>query len=284
MEFIPTEKAVPIRYPSTANLMIDSQDGNIGGNLAQSMSNFSINRPNALLNGYFTRIGVTELVLNWNEPNISAALANDIFRVIKTSGAVTYSITLPDGSYTIAQALDQIVVLLNAAGTGLTWSVSGIGANCSLNATGAYTIPHTSLSLELGFGDELTSTRYHSPYGPNLSPIKYLDFVSYQLTNNQTVKDSSTTSYQNTVLARWYFAWDTQPVLDPYGFPILMGYTPFSTRRTFNPPKQIRWLPNQSIGNLSFQVYANGRSTVYQQDVLLSQLSNWLMTLQVSEV
>jgi len=266
--------------------MIDSQDG-VSSTLDTSMTNFTINRPNALLNGYFTRIGVTELVLNWNEPNISAALANNIFRVIKRSGAVTYSITLTDGAYTVAQCLDQIVILLNEASTGLTWSVSGLGENCSLNATGAFTVGNTTLATELGLYGGASATSQFI-YGPNIQSYRYLDFISYQLTNNQSVKDASTTAYQNTVLARWYFAWDTQPVLDPYGFPILMGYTAFSCRRTFNPPKQIRWLPNQSIGNLAFQLFVNtgpgSGSLLFKQTIGVGIFSNWLMTLQVSEV
>jgi hypothetical protein len=59
-----------------------------------------------------------------------------------------------------------------------------------------------------------------------------------------------------------------------------MGYTPFCARRTFNPPKQIKWSPNQPIGNLAFQVLA-ATGEIYPNESLLSA---WQMTLQVSEV
>ena len=58
-----------------------------------------------------------------------------------------------------------------------------------------------------------------------------------------------------------------------------MGYSPFSIRRTFNPPKQIKWSPNQPIGQLSFRVLKSDASLV---PMLPS--TNWGMVLQVSEV
>ena len=59
-----------------------------------------------------------------------------------------------------------------------------------------------------------------------------------------------------------------------------MGYTRFVRRRLYNPPKQIKWQPNQPMGNLSFQVYGD------DGDLVTADLldSNWLMTLQLSEV
>ena len=280
-EFAPTEKGVPIRYPSTANLMIDSNDG-ISKSPSTQMSDFTITRSQALLNGFFTRIAVTEVVLNWEEPNIRTG-SNDDFSVTKTATGVTYTITLSSGQYTIAQCLDQIVILLNGAGTGLTWSISGIGALCSLTSTGAFTVGNTTLAVDLGlFGGASSTSQYL--FGPNLQFYSYLDIVSDQLTYNQSVKDASTTINDHNVLCRWYMAWDTQPQLDAYGFPILMGYTSFSCRRIFNSPKQIRWMPNMPIGNLTFQIYPDGASRVLQQNTDTANPSSLQMTLQVSEV
>jgi hypothetical protein len=277
-EFIPTEKGTPIRYPSVANLMIDSDDRSLVK--YPSPWNFQITRNSALLNGYFTRVAATEVVLDWFEPNIVTGV-NDTFTVVKTSGAVPYTVTLPYGTYTVAQALDALVVQLNAAGTGLTWSISGTGPTTALAATGAFTITLTALSADLSFDPTSPSATVQYVQGPDLRPFPYIDILSDELTYNQDVKDATSTTYDTNVLCRWYFSNDEANQLDKYGFPILMGYTDFSVRRLFNPAKQIKWQPNQPIGNLGFRV-------VYQNTTLPNAFSSvssgFKMTLQVSEV
>jgi hypothetical protein len=275
-DFIPSESGTPIRYPSTANLMIDSTDRPA---VNTSPWDFQLTKKQSILNGFFTRVGTTEVVLNWVEPNIVTG-DNDTFTVVKTAGAVSYTVTVPEGTYTVAQLLDTLVTLLNAAGTGITWSITGVAGNCGLSGTAAFTIPATTLSDQLNITDATSSTKSFITPSPDIRRYPFIDFVSSQLTYNQALKDSSTSPGQPQVLCRWYMAWDEQPLIDAYGFPILMGYTPFCARRTFNPPKQIRWSPNQPIGNLAFQVYDNLGLILSNQ----GQLSNWLMTLQVSEV
>ena len=277
-DFIPSESGTPIRYPSTANLMIDSMDS-VRAGLTTNPFNFQITKNQSILNGFFTRVGTTEVVLNWVEPNIVTG-NNDTFRVVKKAGAVSYSVTVPQGIYTVEQLLDTLVVLLNAAGTGITWSITGVGANCGLTGTAAFTIPVTALSSQLNISNAASGTTSLISPSPDLRPTSYIDFVSSELTYNQAVKDSATSAGQPQVLCRWYFAWDEQPLFDSYGFPILMGYMSFCARRTFNPPKQIRWSPNQPIGNLAFQVL-DENGNIYPNEGLES---SWQMTLQVSEV
>ena len=272
---MPAEKGVAIRMPSVANLMIDSADKKTA---YPSPWQFQITKPQALLNGFFTRIAATEVVLDWFEPNITAD--NDDFEIEVTATSTSYTVTISQGTYTVEQALDAIVDELNAAGTGLTWSITGIGANCSLSATGAFTIAVTPLAADLGFNFLAPSATDFYLFGPDLRPTRYLDFTSSDLTYNQNVKDGTTNQFDNNVLCRWYFAWDNPPVLDGYGFPILMGYTEFCCRRLFSPAKQIKWEPNMPIGNLNFKV-------VNDQNVPPSatQLkTSWQMTLQLSEV
>jgi hypothetical protein len=75
----PTENGVPIRPPSVANLQVDSTDrrgfSTLGAPYNAGFSTFSlpvntqspfdfvIARPNSILNGFFTRVANTELVL-----------------------------------------------------------------------------------------------------------------------------------------------------------------------------------------------------------------------------
>jgi hypothetical protein len=49
-------------------------------------------------------------------------------------------------------------------------------------------------------------------------------------------------------------AWENQPSVDKYGFPIYQGYTPFVARRYLPFPKQIKWDSNLPIGQLNFEI------------------------------
>lgn len=288
MDFVPSEKGVPIRQPSTANLMIDSTDRNTEA--FPLANNFQIQRSNSILNGFFTRIGTTELVLDWFSPNISPGFTVDSLTTSVVVGAVTTTTVFnaPIGFYTQAQLIQWMLIKLNSLAVpgGVTWTVNAtVGSGVAVQPSGA---------IEIGFSgsiaDKLGITSPPIAYAPggitgfqiyaqDLRPYTYLDFVSTQLTYNQNVKDASTAPIVRDVLARWYFAYDQPPTFDIYGFPILMGYTPFCLRRTFSPPKQIKWEANMPIGNLTFQVYSNTGDFA-----VMNYQTQFQMTLQISEV
>ena len=282
VDFIPQERATPIRYPSTANLMLDSKDR--PSPLTTSPFDFAITKTYSLMNGYFTRIGTTEVVLEWCVNNISAALGNLSFSITDNNNTV-HTITLTGGAYTVAEAMDEIVALLNGLNlAGYNWESTLAGGRPILGGGGTndFTVlPPTKLSVQLGF-DPLNQVPEISQelYCPDLRPYRYIDFVSPQLTYNQDVKDSSTAPFVRDVLCRWYFADDVPPERDALGLPILMGYTSFCRRRLYNPPKQIKWSSNQPLGNLTFQVYGDDGNIITD----FEPQTNWLMTLQFSEV
>lgn len=281
------EKATLIRVPSTANLMIDSADRD--PNLSPSPWDFQITRTNSIMNGFFTRIGTTEVVLEWKESNISGVSGldnNQITFDISGTGANTHvgthQVSLLEDNYTVADVLDALVKELNdiSGTTGAVWSVSSATKPVSLVVTGAVAeLQDSNLQEELdipagGFDNVFT------PLLPDLRPHRYIDFVSDQLTYNQDLKDNSTAEFARDVLCRWYFSYDDQNLLDKYGFPILMGYTTFCLRRIYNPPKQIKWDASQPLGNISFKVYDENGDLLYPDG---TSLSEWLMTLQFSE-
>lgn len=290
-DFVPSEKGVTIRQPSTANLMVDSKD-RAAFELA---NNFQITRSNSLLNGFFTRIGLTELVLEWNQPNVSQLapkLNSDL--IIDASGSVSGTTTTtfnpPTGFYTAKAAIDYLLASLNTISASVTpattWTLT--------NPTPASVVltPNNAIGIQLdgAFATSLgVATGAIVPFGPatplfigiavDLRPYRYLDFVSAQLTYNQDLKDTSTASYTRDVLARWYMDYDQPNSVDAYGLPVLMGYEPIYLRRIFSPPKQIKWSANQPVGNIAFQVYDNnGRLAACGANC------DFLMTLQVSEV
>jgi hypothetical protein len=287
-EFIPSEKGVPIRMPSTANLMIDSIDRD--NPTLTGMANFFINKNQALLNGFFTRIGATEVVLEWNNPNIITGV-NDTFSIIyEPAGAnvpATATLgTLGGGFFNVEQALDeiasQLTLALNAVVPAPTFSVALNKGNYFLenDQNAPFTLQASKLQEQL-FPSYAGNPLVRYPIGyADLRPYRYIDFTSPQLTYNQDLKDATSSQRPQDVLVRWYFAYaDLPPAVDAYGQPILMGYTPFKILRTYQPPKQIKWTPNQPIGQVQFVLYGNDG-----EQISTSVSSNWLMTLQVSEV
>ena len=294
------EKATLIRVPATANLMIDSFDRPLtqdaSGIEISSAWNFQIYRPQSLIQGYFTRIGTTEVVLEWCLSNISEFKNNNTFRIRDSSNTIL-DVVLTDGTFTVAQALNGIVELLNVAGLpGYTFDIDvdadGRVAMANTNASSRpFTVINTNLAVQLGIcqGDENTLQQVAQLVDcPDLRPYRYIDFTCSQLTAVQDVKDSATDLINRDVLCRWYFAYDEQNLLDVYGFPILMGYTKFCSRRIFNPPKQIKWEQNYPVGSLTFQVFGDDGEIISYQDPSNGKpanpdQSNWLMTLQLSE-
>jgi hypothetical protein len=271
---------VQIRQPATANLMINSEDRTSG-----TMDNFIIQQKKSILNGFFHRVATTEVVLDWGVENIQATYGNNTFTVqVVAIGSPTYTVTLLDGFYTVEEALDAIVVGLNAAGTGLTWSIVNSPGTVSLHtATGTWRVLETTLSNQLHLDPDAPADSDAYIIAPDLRLYKYIDFVSAQLTYNQKLKDASTAPTERDVLCRWYMSWDNPPNLDGYGFPILMGYNAFNARRLFNPAKQIRWENNMPIGQIAFQVYGDDGQLLSKTSGLNTAFSQWLMTLQVSE-
>lgn len=300
------EKATLIRVPATANLMLDSKDRNpildgSGVDISSPWS-FSLNRKQQLINGFFSRIGTTEVVLEWCVPNISDTLNNRQLQIIDASG-ITRSIDLLPGNYTVAEALNTVVDLLSGlALPGYTWSIQyGAGNPTGLDGIRDFRVKPGNLANQLGLNPWAASTNISTPLlplaiidCPDLRPYRYIDFTCEQLTSVQDVKDASTQPQSRDVLCRWYFADDTPTGVDAYGFPILPGYTKFVTRRIFNPPKQIKWEQNFPVGGyLQFAVYDQDGDLVEEvsafNEIFGLSLpnappeSNWLMTLQLSE-
>ena len=229
--------------------------------------------PVSLYNGQFNRLSLTELDMWWGVENISGQLwGNNELTVIASVGGGAYNyydIEVPAGFYNVSQMLQQVVFELNTAiGTsefyiippgGYVNGSSLVGSGqCLLAMKSAGSLFSVQSTSPLAQALSLPSNLYSQSLAvvrPNLIPIDYVDFVCRQLTDNMSLRDGSTsaTGQGTPVLSRWYFAPDTDQY-DQYGFKILQGYTPFSARRPFAYPKQMRWDPKQPIGQLSFEV------------------------------
>ena len=277
-EFVPTAKGSNIRFPSTANLYIDSADRASG-----TSADFLINKPQNILTGFFTRLAVNEVVMDWSIPNVLASYGNNTFIVTITgTSAGTYTATLFDGFYTVKSALDSIVSQLNTAiGTTRFSIVTSVDLGIFLTiASGTYNVTPTTLSTQLDISDPATLETNKQIKDPRILNTKYIDIVSQNLTYNQDLKDASTSQNVRDVVFRWFLAWDNEATYDAYGFPILQGYKPFLQRRSIAFPKQIKWDNIQPIGQLGFQLY-DSKGALF--DTTIGRL-DFNMCLLVSEV
>jgi hypothetical protein len=269
------EKATTIRYPSTANLMIDSGDRDMAR--YPSPFNFQISKPQNTQTGFFTRIGVTEVVLDWAEGNLDGESIEIDISGASTKTTETISFT---GFGTVADVLDSIADLSGTNGVGLT--VSKVGLYWGISAVnGQIEILTTPLAQVLGIQLNTLSNRLDIDGPTDLRKYYYIDITSSSLTYAQDLKDNSTADIPKDVLVRWYFSEDVPENVDKYGFPILMGYNYFTRRRLYNPPKQIKWDNNLPLGNLVFEVFDDDGNLVEPSQA--SEFTDWYLTLQLSE-
>jgi len=241
------------------------------------------------MNGFFTRLAVTEVVVDWCIDNISATTGNNALTVV-VSGVGALTVTIPDGQYNVQQCLDALIAALNSGGLPNTVFSLGTQAGtgiklliCKVNGSDTdFEVTVGNLQTELNISGNDTGN-YFPINCPKLLPYTYIDFVSNSLTYNQALKDATTNTFFQNVLYRWYFAWDGPVTNDSYGYPIYQGYNRFIARRALPFPKQIRWEPNQPIGQINFQVLSS-EGTVLQYDQTGNGEFEWAMTILVSEV
>jgi hypothetical protein len=279
MQFVPVEKATTTREASTANFLIDSFDRQSG-----NASDFTINASQSLFNGFFTRISVAEVGMNWGIPNISTYFGNNEFSVEIASTGVQYTATLPDGNYTVASALTDIVALLNTQIGSTFFSLVGNYTNnqgVRLLGTANFEVLNTDLQEQLTVQTGQVALGFFIQ-NPNLLAYRYVDFICDNLTYHQSLKDNSTSGQSRNTLYRWNFAWDSPAPIDTLGFPIYQGYQAFTARRNFAFPKQIRWEGNMPIGQLRFVV-----QTEYNLPLVINFPTaqfEWNMTTLITEV
>lgn len=313
MNFEPGEKAVPIRQPATANLQVDSSDRD--ENKYPSPFSFYITQPQSILNGFFTRIGMTETQLQWDIPNISRkGFGNNTLSIdlaLLSSGVSTLNSTVTlnyqngwvqSSSNFFSTTVGRLNPIVSSMSTVFSLDLSGFQWNLkSSNTDGGnmrsvYKLNDTRLGWQTNIYDDSTYANTlrdaREVVNPDFRPYKYIDFVSPNLTYNQDLKDSSTNPYKVDVLQRWFFSYDQENTYDGNNWPIYMGYKPFSMRRAYPMPKQIKWSPNMPIGQIEFQVYGQPTPQVRGvnkanygaiPDSLTPYETNFQFTLQVSE-
>ena len=311
------EQAVTVRPSSTALFCVDSADRYASltdkATGATTPYSFQITKKESLLNGFFKRIALTEIVFPYWIPNINnrtesilysdnggplqtltisapgfyspqelaatlegqlqIALANPAFTCTYSNGVFTFDTNLPD---TIQFARG------NFGGTGARLDQFQLYDLLNLSGTGANGITPAAAVLTSG----VTRCRY----------TEYIDIVSPQLTYNQDLKDGSTDPILRDVLCRVYIEDETSPIIPVYQTAAppgavmtqnlaIPGTYPFTIYRKFSMPKQILWNDTQPLGNTTFQVYDDKGEllSAYFNVYPDSTMPDWRMTLLVSE-
>jgi hypothetical protein len=289
--------AVTTRPSATANFFVDSEDKSS----AQQSGDFLISKNGeALFNGFFNRITVQEIVMDWGIPNISPYWNNAQLRIENIFTGNVATLNLLQAFLTVRQVLETIVLQANTSftilGDPMRLRLDLINGSLGLVSVGVGNdpfqvlndTPNQLLARQLFASAQLGTIAVPNPapIGPSGFPTlisssprilgtTYIDIVSSQLTYNQELKDNTSAPIRRDVLYRWYLAHDNVPpvydqylveygagafapgvqLLSPTNYPILQGYTQFVARRTPPVPKQIRWSPEQPIGQVSFQCY-----------------------------
>ena len=291
------DTAITQRPTSTALFVVDSEDRFANYTEARSVSatspyDFRINLPASLMNGFFTRVGISEVVFPWAIPNVNSKTNKIIVRVEGPyAGPLPYPVVdteifLTKGFYTPAQLAAEVQLVVratvpNMANFFMTYGpVGSVSNNPAIfeygSGTGNYGVafvpmtplstswpyPNTSRQLfdVLGLTDANNTPAGNAFSGFTFAQAtRYVDIVSPQLTYNQALKDTGSQKVMRDTLCRIYLVdpSNIQSTIEPSSAAFCPpGCAPTIIYRNFATPKQIQWLPNQPIvGSLQFQVY-----------------------------
>jgi hypothetical protein len=282
----------PQRPPAYAYLLIDSKDrytttrDQVLGNIAAN--EFTIQRGNALLYGYFTRLAITQVSFDWKLPTIVAG-KNDTIFLLNTVTAAEALITLDEAFYTpdalanelaskiqaeIALGLTGMTVIFDPVTGSFFFDSNGDDflfldptANNFTPTTDAQNTVILRTYSTIGVNNANTlvigSTKVLAP--PNMIYTRYVDIVSKELTKYQNVKDNDT-SPQNQLSQVVVRLYTTPPnsyiptgVVPGAGASsdatVSLGDRQFTLCVDYNTPKHIKWNPNEAVYNIDLQVF-----------------------------
>ena len=280
------QMAQTIRQPAYTALMVDSMDRYPQGfpdsiDHVTSSSQWQLNANNYALNGYFTRVALTQVQFVWSLPTIIAGY-NDSLSFTNASGS--YSATIPQGFYSCSMLSNAIAGAVNAAAgsTLLTSSTVGDGGNLIFTTASSnflFDAPHTYGTSAEGRFFQTSGILPNYPMTPNSSgtiytltnappsllPTRYIDITSKYLTKFQRVKDTTTLIVNNSqnILARVYafasggsIAYPFPPSsADASGNIIWTAPRPFVINQEFTNAKQLHWNPEEAISNFDITLY-----------------------------
>jgi len=317
------DPAITQRPPASALLCVDafdrykSYDDARDTTVLSSPYNFTISKNQSILNGFFTRVGVSEVVFPWVVPNVNATTQDIELEFDAGAGPAFTTLTLDIGFYTPALLAARLQTLVRAAdaslaGFTMTYGVKTIGTAVSVNqpifeyktnnpaAEVAFhpVDPGVSASSAdnrrkqlfdlLGFNanNEALSLEFGG-ISTFCQATRYIDIICSALTNNQALKDSMTQTIARDTICRIYVgdAQGVQSTVLPSSATFCPpGCAPTTIYINFSVPKFIQWMPNQPVpGSLKFEVYDDAGFLLEDMAATEAESGDWSLTLLVSE-
>ena len=283
---------VPLRQPAVALMTIDTANRTPG----TKVNDLYINNQTTLVEGYFTRLALTELNMNWDIPNVNP-YNNTIKLVFYWAPGVFKAVQfeIPTGFYSmtsLATALQTVLQADIAADPELapnytmtvtadpeyrTFTIQNTkvgGLDFGIAPIGATNKNTTDLCDVMGLTNVSASLRYTaivSGYATMLY-TPYFDIVSKQLTKKQNVRDNSTSpSTGSNLLARIYlteFGINGNKVLPTTSADeernFILGSKPFTIHYEFQTPKQIYWDTKEFINVIDLSLVDNKGRILYE--------------------
>lgn len=261
---------------------------------------FVIRKGESLLNGFFSRIAVTEIQFPFSLPNVQGSTAK--IQVTTTAGGTTtlsfdlyqgfYTPhdfaslfqtqvrTLPGmGAFTMEYGLNNQPIFFYNTNAVDEIAFSAVPQSATFNYGNDRIQLYDMLGFKNGVNDGLDTSNGGEP--TFFQKYIYLDFVSTLLTGNQALKDATSAPIDRNVLCRLYIEDGTNQHLNASDTNFAPnGTQPFVIYRQFNTPKQVAWDGRQPIGQLNFQVYDQDGYLLEAGDYVGT---NWQMSLLVSE-
>ena len=285
-------KTVVSRTEATQVLVLDSKNRNVsaqpgGPPISQPWNYFRLQRPQALMQSYATRVGVSEIRFPWYIPNITSK--NNYFFIESSKGLGTESveILLAPGYYTPDQLVTAINLQITAFAfneppvlsydnntssytfTGgddgnqswlLIWNNPFLNPNLPAEVDEDNYNKQSSLARTLGFtfyqASGLGLAETGGPYTFTGNPTEslyteYIDIVSEKLNYYSDQKDGSSDPLTSQALVcRLYLADEISIGQNEGNF-----FQPFLIHRQFKTPKTLMWNKDAVVDWLDIAVY-----------------------------
>jgi hypothetical protein len=321
----PEETGTTIRNPSSSLFCVSSADRykDIAARreFITTPFRFTITKNESLLNGFLSRIALTEIRFPWTLPNVSLAAGTNSITI--TQGAVTDTITIGDGFFTPVELAAQITTVWNALHAATPIAMTFLGgdgyfaltssppgaADVAIAPNAAITTGYKQLYDLMAWPSPSSTTPAATQFSgvTSLRWTDYIDIVCSQLTYNQDLKDTSSQKIVRDMLCRVYL--DETMISDASymnnlntivtttdGTPStittpLVGYggkqngvRPFILYRQFQTPKYIKWSKIQPIGQVQFEIYDDqGRCLADFLPAEYTPSNDWNITMLASE-
>lgn len=270
-------KGQTIRQPATAQILIDSLDRFPNGwptsfpeAVSNSSSQWRLNLQQIVLNGYLTRIGVSQIMFQWNLPTIVADY-NDILSF--TFDGTDYSTTLTGGWYNVDDMATMLQDQMNAVSPGATFTVTwdaefgvfqfdaGAGHTCTFPVVAPPALKQEFRTYHtVGILGGIPAAQVVRGVTPTMVATRYIDICSTYLTKYQRIKDANTlpSNISSTCIARVFavplnsasLVHGALPLSDPQN----PGSAPFVLTVDYTFPKQIAWNPDEAINNFDIEL------------------------------